>query len=96
MQEFSHRGKIAVVSIWFRMELTQIISWVYKDSPTLRYPPSIFDWYCNFDTPGRFFDTIIHVDHRYPCIPLHPRPALVSTSAGLVSLSFLYYLGLLL
>ena len=32
---------IALVSIWFRMLLTQKVSWVYKDTLTLIYPPNI-------------------------------------------------------
>ena len=35
------QSKIALVSIWFRMVSTQIRTWVYKDSLTLRYPPNI-------------------------------------------------------
>ena len=48
MQEPSYLGKIDLVSIWFRMVLTQMITWVYKDSLTLRYPPNINIWLVMF------------------------------------------------
>ena len=39
MQEPSYLGKAALVSIWFRMVIIQIIARVaYKDSPSFRYP----------------------------------------------------------
>ena len=41
MQEFSYLGRITLVSIWFRMVLTQIIAWLHKDSLTLPCPPNI-------------------------------------------------------
>ena len=41
MQDPPYRGKIAQISIWFRMVYTQIISWVYNDFLILRYPPNI-------------------------------------------------------
>ena len=44
-------GKISMVSIWFRMVLTQIITQIYKDSfdvPT-KYQ---YLWYYHFDTHG--------------------------------------------
>ena len=53
LQEPWYLGKIALVSIWFRLVLTQIITRGYKDSLTLTYPPiSIFDWNYNSDTHG--------------------------------------------
>ena len=38
MQESSYLGKNALVSIWFRMVLTQIITRINIDSLTLNYP----------------------------------------------------------
>lgn len=40
MQEPSHLGMIVLVSIWFRMVSTQIITHVYKVSLTVTYPSS--------------------------------------------------------
>ena len=64
MQEPWYVVKIALVSIWFEMVLTQTITQVYKGSH-LTYPQNI-----NIltSTPiviptGRFFDTIIDVDY---------------------------------
>ena len=37
IQESSYLGKIAIVSIWFRMVLTQMTTRVCKDSLTLTY-----------------------------------------------------------
>jgi hypothetical protein len=39
MEEPSYLGKIALVLIWCRMVLNQMITWAYKDSLTLTYPP---------------------------------------------------------
>ena len=39
MQEPSYPGHIALASIWSRMVLTQIITWVLIDTLVLRYPP---------------------------------------------------------
>ena len=44
MQEPSHLGKTILVSIWFRMVVTQIITRVYKDSLALTYPPNTDSW----------------------------------------------------
>ena len=44
MQEPSHLGKFALISIWFKMVLTQMFTWVYKDSLTWRYTPNIDIW----------------------------------------------------
>jgi hypothetical protein len=44
LQDPSHLGKIALISIWFRMVVTQLITPVYKDSHTLRYSPNIDIW----------------------------------------------------
>ena len=53
MQEPSYLGKTVLVSMWFRMVLTQILTRVQKDFPALTCPQiSIFDWYHNFDTHG--------------------------------------------
>ena len=47
MQEPSYSSKIILVSIWFRMVVTQITTRVYIDSLILRYPPNINIWhYC--------------------------------------------------
>ena len=40
MEESLHLSKITIVSTWFRMVLTQIASWVGKDSLTLTYIPT--------------------------------------------------------
>ena len=40
MQEPSHLGMIVLVSIWFRLVSTQIITHVYKVSLTVTYPSS--------------------------------------------------------
>ena len=45
MQELSYLCRFTLVSIWFRMVLTQIITWVYKDSLILTYPPNINIWW---------------------------------------------------
>lgn len=44
MQEPSNLGKIVLVSIWFRMGLTQIVTRVCKDSFKLTYPSNINIW----------------------------------------------------
>jgi hypothetical protein len=44
MQELSYLSKITLLSICFRMVLTQRITWVYKDTLTLTYPPNIKNW----------------------------------------------------
>ena len=41
MQEFLYLGTFALVLIWFRMVLTQILTWIYEDFFTLTYPPNI-------------------------------------------------------
>ena len=62
MQETWYLGEIAVVSIWFRMVLTQIVTQVYKYSIILTFPPNIINWIVfQFDNMGRFFDIIIDV-----------------------------------
>ena len=43
-QEPSNAGKIALVSIWFRVVLTQPITRIYKDSLTLRYQSNMNIW----------------------------------------------------
>ena len=53
-----------IISIWFRMVLTHIITWVYKDSLTLTYPLN-HQYLAGtniFKPISRFFDTIIDVD----------------------------------
>ena len=48
------------------MVWTQIITHVYKGSPTLTYPPNINIWpMLQSDTPDRLFDTIIDVTYQY-------------------------------
>ena len=44
MQELSYLCRFTLVSICYRMLLTQIITRVYKDSLTLTYPPNINIW----------------------------------------------------
>ena len=70
-------GKIGLVTIWFRMILTQIITQVYKYSH-LRdsHQILIFDWYYNLIPTGRFFGTIIHVNYRFH---VATRPTTVQT-----------------
>ena len=64
-------GKLALVSIWFRIILTQIITTVYKDSPTI-YQYMIGSTI--LIPTGAFYDTIIHVDYCYPCVHLYTSP----------------------
>ena len=52
MREPRYLGKIAIVSIWFRMVWTQIITWVYILSPGHTHQIWILDWYYNFDMQG--------------------------------------------
>ena len=40
MQELSHLGKTTLVSLWFKMVSSQIITQAYKNSLTLTYPPN--------------------------------------------------------
>ena len=47
----SYLGKIVLVSKWFRIVLTQMITWVYKDSLTVNQI-SVLDPYYNVDTNG--------------------------------------------
>jgi hypothetical protein len=68
MQEPSCVGKIALMSMWFRMVLTQIITRVDKDSVTLRSISIKYHYSIGitFLIPmDRFFDTIINIDHGY-------------------------------
>ena len=44
MQEPSYLGKDALISICYRMVLTLIMTWVYKDALTLTHPPNISIW----------------------------------------------------
>lgn len=41
MQEPSYLGNIALVSIWFRNGMIQMITWVYKPLLALKYLPNI-------------------------------------------------------
>ena len=61
MHELSYFGKIALVSIWFRMVLTQIVIKVHKDSLVLTYPPHIIYVTCIFilTSIGGFCDMLI-------------------------------------
>ena len=82
MQDPPYRGKIAQISIWFRMVNTQIIPWVYNDFLILRYPPNINIrlvlqfWY----TQIGFFDTIIDLDYWYHAFVYKSKPTLVNTT----------------
>ena len=65
MQERSYLDKSAQISVGFRRLLTLIITWVYKDSLTLTYPPNInilIDITIQIPT-SKFFDTIIDDDY---------------------------------
>jgi hypothetical protein len=62
MEESLHLSKITVVSTWIRMVLTQIASWVYKDSLTLTYIPTKYQSLIGIYYK---FDTLIDVDCRY-------------------------------
>ena len=44
MQELSYLGIIILLSIWFRIKLTQIMTWMNKDALLLTYPPYINIW----------------------------------------------------
>ena len=51
VQDPSYLGGTTLVSIRFTMAMTQIITWVYENSPVLGFPSiSIFEWYSNYDT----------------------------------------------
>ena len=63
MQEPSYLGKITVVSIWFRMVLTQIMTWVCKDSFTFPTKYQCLTGVTILIPTGRVFDTIIDVDY---------------------------------
>ena len=65
IQESSHLGNIFLVSIWFRMVLTQIITWIYIDSFIMRYPPNINIWLVLqfWYQSSMFSDTIIDIDY---------------------------------
>ena len=73
MQEPSYLSKIALVSIWFRIELTQIITQVYKESLTLTYPPYSNNrlvlqfWYPLVGSSIRLWMLIIDT-HAFTCI----------------------------
>ena len=64
MQELSYKGKIALVSLWFKIVFTPIITPVDKeDTLTLTYPPNItkYQYLVRISIPmGRFFNTMIH------------------------------------
>ena len=45
MQELSYLDRFMIVSLWFRMKLTQIMTWVYKDFLTLTYFSHINIWW---------------------------------------------------
>ena len=64
MQERSYLGKIVVVSLLCRMVLAQMITWVYKDSLTVRYPPNIniLTGITILIPMGSLVDTIVGVD----------------------------------
>ena len=76
MQEPSFLGKIILVSIQFRMDLTQTRA--YKDFLTLTCPPK---YHCLCDITiliptSKFFDTIVDVDYLIHAIDLYTKPAL--------------------
>ena len=64
MREPLYLDKIALVSTWVRIGLTPLITQIYKNSLTLRYPPNTNRLIgIPILTPmGRFFDTMIDVD----------------------------------
>ena len=66
-------GKIALVSIWFKMVLTQSISRAHKAFLTLRYPSNINIWLAlELEDPQiHTSDTIIDVEYLYPGIHLY-------------------------
>ena len=67
MQELSHLGEIALVSIWFRISSSQMETQAYKNSLTLTYPPNINIWpVLQFWYP--------HVSSLIPCFHLHASP----------------------
>ena len=39
-RNLSYFGENTIASEWIKMDTTQIITWVYKDSLTLTYPPN--------------------------------------------------------
>lgn len=44
MQETWYLGKLVLVSMWFRMKLTQMITWAHKDSLAFSCPPDNNIW----------------------------------------------------
>jgi len=63
IQEFSYWGKVFLVSIWFGLVLSHIITWVCKDSLILRYSTT-YQYLTNITIlvpTWRFFETIIDV-----------------------------------
>ena len=68
MQEPSYLGETVLVSIWYGMILTQIITQVFKDSLTFIFVTKYL--YLTritilMSTSTRFFDAIIDVDYYY-------------------------------
>ena len=64
MQEPSYLGKVALISIWFRMVFTQTKTQVYKDSHL--EIPTKYQYLTDVTTlipSGRSLDTIIDVDY---------------------------------
>ena len=59
MQQPLYLRKITVVSIWFRMLLTQIVTWVYNYSLTLIFLIGI----TILIPTGGFLDTTIDVEY---------------------------------
>ena len=73
MQERSYLDKFAIVSIWFRMGLTQISTQEYKDFHL--DIPTKYQYLtgCTILRPtGRFFDTIINLDYCYHAFTYMP------------------------
>ena len=65
MQASSYLGKLALKSMWFKIVWTQNNNSGVQRFSHLEIPTNYqqFDWYYNFDTTSRFFDTMIDLDY---------------------------------
>ena len=65
-------SKITLISIWYRMVLTQILTWVYKYSLTLRYPPNTnIQMYSNYDTHWKVLQYFVNENNRFLELPIY-------------------------
>lgn len=72
MQEPSYLDEFSLVSIWFGIVLTQILTWVYKDSHLhipIKYQ-DLTDIKMLIPTSTKFFETIDDVEYRFHDSPI--------------------------